>query len=87
MSITDIVGVLKEGGFVGVAALFLYLYMSERKSHSETQKARLDDTQKQIAEQAKTGEAMRVTMADMARSMDANTTAMEASLRQHGGRR
>lgn len=44
MTIQDLVGILKEGGLAAFAAIFLWLYLAERKAHNQTQSERLADT-------------------------------------------
>lgn len=43
MTQESIIGLLKEGGFLGFAVLFLWLYLGERKAHNQTQAERLSD--------------------------------------------
>jgi hypothetical protein len=43
LTTADIVSLLKDGGSVGIAALFIYLYMQERKENRTLQADRLTD--------------------------------------------
>lgn len=43
MTVADLVGILKEGGLAAFAAIFLWLYLGERKAHNTTQSERLAD--------------------------------------------
>lgn len=43
MTLADLVNILRDGGIPAFAAIFLWLYLSERKAHNATQQERLSD--------------------------------------------
>lgn len=67
MTLADLANLLRDGGVTAFAAIFLWLYLNERKMHNKTQDERVSDLREGLSSLHKSISVLDEARAEVAR--------------------